>query len=179
MNGGSYETADTAEEQGTVTLSWSTATASADASYSQTDGTYGTNDTVIKTVRFKVYTMTDDDGAGGASGAAANEMTSATGTLSNVVTLVTDPDGNGDITTTQQLARLIPAAPTFGEAEGFTYDAFGEVNGSWTAPGTKTDGLPNLPNSIGGYRIDVSGRRNVVAAGGGSHPEDQNRVHVC
>ena len=108
---------------------------------------------MIKTVRFKVYTMTDDDGTGGVT---TNVMTSSTGTLSNVVTLVTDPDGTGGITTTQQLARLIPAAPTFGGAEGFTYDAFGEVNGSWTAPGTKTDGSPNLPNSIGGYRIDVS-----------------------
>ena len=42
----------------------------------RTDGIYGT--ATIRTVSFKVYTVTDDDGT--TTAATVNEMTSATGT---------------------------------------------------------------------------------------------------
>ena len=150
VNGGDYVDADTVAEQGEVVTSWATATSSVDATYTQNDGTFGTS--VIKTVQFRVYTMTDDDGTANGTD---NEMTSATGTSSNVVTLVTDPDGTGDVTTTNQLARLIPDEP--GTVE-FSYDDFGEVKGSWVRPlvDDPDDLTDNAPKSIGGYRIDVS-----------------------
>ena len=165
LNGRDFKAATDADDQGLVTPTWSDAagdeepTYTHDATYTHTDGTYGIEEggTAIKTVRFKVYTMTDDNGTADGN---TNEMTSASGTVSNTVTLVTDPDGAGGITTQNQLARLIPPAPTISDKadteDGFEYDLFGVVTGKWTAPAIADTNNPNRPKSIGGYRIDVS-----------------------
>ena len=118
---------------------------SADATYSITSN--GDPDRV----QFRVYSQIDDD---------ANI---ATGTTDGVVESVRSSNEVTVLNRTDvQLAPLVPGAPIFVDTTtppDAVRDAFGDVDLEWMAPpidSTDETDNDNAPESIGGYRIDVS-----------------------
>ena len=113
----------------------------------------------VTSVRFQVKSQTTDSTTD-----PVTMLTSESGGTTLSLTLLDDEiDHDGVATTDEVLVRtnLIPDAPTFIGEDAAVRDSFKNVDLKWTAPPTNTTPNPtqasdSAPDSIGGYRIDVS-----------------------
>ena len=106
-----------------------------------------TPDELVTRVRFQVYSQT-----GAASPSTLLE--SATAALSDWTDVLVETQQDENLMDVNIRVDLIPAAPGFTVGANAKRDGFGNVNLIWVAPATSDD--DSAPDSIGGYRIDVS-----------------------
>ena len=130
----------------TTAFSATAGTVSADAVVTVTGNVPDvTPETPITRVAFRVYAVTrpNDTGTVGID----EELKSDGYASTRSVDIIADED----------VPNLVPAAPGFAAADAVR-DSKGSVNLTWTAPGidSSTEAADDLPDSIGGYRIDVS-----------------------
>ena len=111
------------------------------------DGQDVSAEVAVNSVRFQVFAVTRADEQ--STTTVDESLISASGATSRVSTILTDA-ADADKTLTDR-DNLVPAPPTNVAA---ARDPFKNVDVAWNAPTTDNDNT--APNSIGGYRIDVS-----------------------